>query len=238
MSLRSAILSVKAQRKSHTRHSCLVSAPPSSSLVPLSLTLLLIHLFSPPKESPSDDDHRAKRYERLMKFHGIHQSQSAGTTAPTMRDTPVASRRKTSPSREANNKKRKLNKLAENSQPDLNVDDDEGFGKVKTEYSTDIKAEPESIKKEDIKDEPTATEENLDPKACNTYNSAMGFDGAIDSAMFDDFLAFGGSPNHYHGSHAASDDGISKEGSASMSMKPATQNGNGEGLHESILITD
>ena len=249
MSLRSAILSVKAQRKSHTRHDYSLFDP--LPVLP-SLILTLIYLFSPPIRIRSDHDHRAKRYERLMKFHGIHQSQSGGTVAPTMRDIPVASRRKASPSEGPIKKKRKVDKLA-GSTDTLNTDDDEGLTSVKTEPVPDIKAEPKSIKQEQIKEEqikeeqikeehikeePNATENLSDSKTCTVSNGATVFNGAVDSAMFDDFLAFGGSFNHLHGFHAESDLGVSGEGSASMSVESATQTGNGQGLHESILIAD
>ena len=216
MSLRSAILSAKAQRKSHSHFYFISSLDP--------------------KQSRSDHDRSAKRYERLMKFHGIHQSQSGGTAAPTMRDIPVASKRKASPSG-GPTKKRKLDKLAQTSE-DLNADDDEGLATVKPESITSIKAEPVSVKEEDIKKEFNATDDLSDSKAYVASNSPMRFNGAVDSAMFDDFLAFGGSFNHYHDFHAASNDAISSKRSASISMKPATQNGMGLGLHESILIPD
>ena len=65
--------------------------------------------------------------ERLMKFHGIHQSHGC--------DIPVASRRKTTSSK-GPTKKRKLDKLAQTSE-DLNADDDEGLGTVITEPGRD-----------------------------------------------------------------------------------------------------
>ena len=226
MSLRSAILSAKAQRKSHSHFDFIPS----------------LH----PKQSRPDHDRSAKRYERLMKFHGIHQSQSGGTAPPTMRDIPVASRRKTSPSG-GPTKKRKLDKLAQTSE-NLNADDDEGLATMKAESTTNIKAEiepikedhikKEDIKKEDIKKEIKTTEDLSDSNACVASNDPMRFNGAVDSAMFDDFLAFGGSFDHYHGFHTASSDGISRKRSASISMRPATQNCKGLGLHESILIPD
>ncbi|KAF6232261.1 hypothetical protein HO173_009644 [Letharia columbiana] len=183
----------------------------------------------------------AKRYERMMKANGIHQSQSGGTTASGIRDTPIPSpRRKTSPSAGSCSKKRKLDQYAETNS-NFNTDDDEGLGNVKAESSITVKAE--SIKAEPIKEEPMGQEgtpESTAPTGAFQYPSSggTGFDGAHDSAMFDDFLAFGGSSSHDHGSQAAFHGGFADQRFASMSMTPATGNGDGQGLHESIVITD
>lgn len=151
----------------------------------------------------------------MMKANGIHQSQSGDPTTSSIRDTPGPSpRRKASPSAGPSNKKRKLDSFNETASK-INTDDDEGLSNIKAESSTTVKAE--SIKVEPIKEEPTGQEGTPDSTAsASTFqypsSGAMGFDGADDSAMFDEFLAFGGSP--------------------------ATGNGDGHGLHESILITD
>ena len=179
-----------------------------------------------------------------MKFHGIHQSQNGGSTVSTIRDTPVASpRQKTSSPGGPSTKKRKLDSYGDTTS-NLNTDDDEGLSSVKTESSTTVKAEP--VKTESIKEEPTRQEDVLvstDSTASTgafqyPSNSTMGFDGANDSAMFDDFLAFGGSIPPDYGSQAAFDGGHSKEGNTPTSMIPATRNGDGQGMPESILITD
>lgn len=130
-----------------------------------------------------------------MKANGIHQSQSGPTTASNIHDTPVSSpRRKTSPSAGPSNKKRKLDKYAETTS-NLNTDDDEGLGDVKAEASMGVKAE---IKAETIKEEPTIEEGTADSTASTdtfqqSSSDTMGFDGANDGSLFDDFLAFGGS---------------------------------------------
>ncbi|CAD6575496.1 MAG: hypothetical protein ASARMPRED_007250 [Alectoria sarmentosa] len=168
----------------------------------------------------------AKRYERMMKSNGIHQSQSGGSTVSSIRDTPVASpRRKASPSAGSSNKKRKLDNFNETTSS-LNTDDDEGLSNIKAESSTTVKIE--SIKAEPIKEEQTSQECTPD----TTFSGgAMGFDGANDSTFFDEFLAFGGSGRQVNGSQAALNGGF-----ASMSMTQAT--GNGQGMNDSILITD
>ena len=164
----------------------------------------------------------------MMKANGIHQSQSGGTTASNIRDTPIPSpRRKTSPSAGPSNKKRKLDNYAEPTS-NLNTDDDEGLSNLKAESSTLVK--DESIKSETIKEEPTGDECTSDSTASTgafQYPSSgvMGFDSANDSAIFDDFLALG-DPNRQ------------EHGFAAMSMHPATGTGDGKGLHESIVITD
>ena len=159
----------------------------------------------------------------MMKANGIHQSQNGSPTAPSIRDTPVPSpRRKASPSTGPSNKKRKLDKFNETTS-NLNTDDDEGLDDVKAESSTALKAE--TVKAEPIKEEATGQESNSDSTApTETFqypsrDAAMGFDGANDSSLFDDFLAFGG-------------------GSGSQSNGTGAAFGDGQGLHESILITD
>ena len=148
-----------------------------------------------------------------MKANGIHQSQSGPTTASSVRDTPVSSpRRKTSPSAGPSSKKRKLDNYAETT-GDLNTDDDEGLANVKAE--TSIKAE---VKAEPVKEDPTMEEATGDSTtSTNTFQPAfrdsLGFDGANDGSLFDDFLAFGGS-------------------------LPAMGNGDEHGNKETILIAD
>ncbi len=66
----------------------------------------------------------------------------------------------------------------------------------------------------------------------------MGFDGADDEAMFDDFLRMGGSIQPKHESQIGFDDEFPEEDTAPMSVSPATKNSSGQGIHESILITD
>ena len=173
----------------------------------------------------------------MMKANGIHQSQSGPTTPSSARDTPVASsRRKTSPSAgpsssASGSKKRKLDDYSETTS-NINADDDETLFNVKAESSTAVKVEPvkaehvESgkIKAEVVKEE-DAAQEGTEESTASAENFAypshggMGFDGADDSTLFDDFIAFGGSV-------------------PSISMTPATGNGNGQGLPESIVIAD
>ena len=142
-----------------------------------------------------------------MKANGIHQSQSGPTTVSSIRDTPVPSpRRKNSPSAGPSSKKRKLDSYAETTSK-INTDDDEGLSNVKAE----VKAEP-------VKEEPTSEEGTGNSTASTgTYqypaSDSLGFDGANDGSLFDDFLAFGGS-------------------------LPAMGNGAEQGNKETILIAD
>ena len=169
----------------------------------------------------------------MMKANGIHQSQSGPTTPSSARDTPVpSSRRKNSPSAgpsgsAPSSKKRKLDDYAETTSG-INADDDESPFNVKTESTTTaVKAEnPESekVKAEIIKEEATTQEGTEGPTVSaetSVYPShgGMGFDGADDSTLFDDFLAFGGSVN-------------------AINMTPATGNGSGHEIPESIVIAD
>ena len=173
----------------------------------------------------------------MMKANGIHQSQSGPTTPSSTRDTPVpTSRRKNSPSAgpsssASGSKKRKLDNFAETTSS-INADDDETLFDVKAESSTAVKPEhvkaenvesgkmkAEVVKKEDGTQE--GTEDSTASAEPFVYSSrgGIGFDGADDSTLFDDFLAFGGSV-------------------PAISMTPATGNGNGQGLPESIVIAD
>ena len=173
-----------------------------------------------------------------MKANGIHQSQSGGATASSTRDTPIPTpRRKTSTPAGPKTKKRKLDNYTE-STSNVNTDDDEGLGDVKAESSTtvkteSIKAEPiqeEPIQEGPIQEEPTGQEGTPDSTVSadafqGPSSGAMGFDGAQDSTLFDEFLAFGGSSKKNYGP------GL-------VSVAPATGDGDGQEVHESILITD
>lgn len=188
-----------------------------------------------------------------MKFHGIHQSQSGSTTASEIRDTLIASpRRKTSSPAGSSNKKRKLDSYADNNS-NMNTDDDEGLGSIKAESSAPVKAEIKTeIKAESVKEEELTGQEvvpeymNLTESTATTGASqhiadgTMGFNGIHDSAMFDDFLAYGGSIRFDDGSIASLNDGHSSGKAASLRMAPstATRSGDGQGVHETILITD
>ena len=191
-----------------------------------------------------------------MKANGIHQSQSGGPVASSIRDTPIPSpRRKTSPSTGPSNKKRKLDNYADTSS-NFNADDDEGLGNIKAEAKAEpVEAEP--IKAEIVEEEPTGKESLADSTnsvdsshspAAYHYPSfgAVGFDGANDGALFDDFLAFGGSLKVDCGSQLVNKGDKSEDGVASNStihedgqgMTSTTRNGNGQGLEDTILIVD
>ena len=219
----SATLSAKARRKSFHIHSSNISPDSMKSRSPLpqiflftpsNLRLLYIRGSFYLKYPRADITPSAKRYERLMKANGIHQSQS-GPITPSIRDTPIPSpRRKTSPSAGPASKKRKLDKYAEPTS-NLNTADDAGLGDLKTESSMGVKAE---VKAETMKEEPTSEEVTADSTAStgafqHSASDTMGFDGANDGSLFDDFLAFGGS-------------------------LPAMGNGEDQGNKETIFIAD
>ena len=165
----------------------------------------------------------------------------------TVREASVASPRRKSPAPSGtSNKKRKLVNYAETTS-NLNTDDDEGLDNVKAESSTAVKAE--TIKTEPIKGEETGEESLPGSTSCtsltastgafqSTSNSAFGFDGIHDSAMFDDFLRFGGSAQINSESQTALSGDQSDGATASTNMTPATGSGDGHGVHESILIVD
>ena len=180
-----------------------------------------------------------------MKFHGIHQSQSGSTSVAAVREASIASPRRKSPAPAVTgSKKRKLVNYAETTS-NINTDDDEGLDNVKAESSTSVKAE--AVKAEPIKGEDTGEETIPDSTSytglttstgASTSNSAFGFDGIHDSAMFDDFLRFGGSAPANNESQTALSGDQSDGATASTSMTPATGSGDGHGVHESIVIVD
>ena len=182
-----------------------------------------------------------------MKFHGIHQSQSGSTSVSTVREASVASPRRKSPAPPGpSNKKRKLAKFAETTS-NLNTDDDEGLDNVKAESSTSVKVE--AIKAEPIKGEDVGQESIPDPTSYtdlaastgpveSSSNSAYGFDGIHDSAMFDDFLRFGGSTQVNDEIQTALSGDQAEGASASIKKTSATRSGDGHGVHENIVIVD
>ena len=113
--------------------------------------------------SPNFVSFRAKRYERLMKFHGIHQPASAAreplkpadpkeekSSAPT---TPVkrAAQDSTQSYPSSSKRSRKSTKGIDGESCNIAMDDDEGLApagaaKIKTEKSVDpvVKEEPET----------------------------------------------------------------------------------------------
>ena len=116
-------------------------------LAQLTLIFFLLPWFSTSSnpqdvKSRSDDISRAKRYERLMKSHGIQQNQGGGTTARNAGDDPTPSprRKAPAPAGPTNKKKRKLDDLTETRS---SIDDDEGglFDNVKAESGNGIKIE-------------------------------------------------------------------------------------------------
>ena len=240
-------MSPKARRKSHLRHRFLTALTPSPSPLTSGLGFHHSSLSLQPKQTQSDHFGSAKRYERLMKFHGIHQSQSGSTSVSTVREASVASPRRKSPAPSGtSNKKRKLVNYAETTS-NLNTDDDEGLDNLKAESSTNVKAE--AVKTEPIKGEETGEESLPDSTSYtgltastgafqSTSNSPFGFDGIHDSAMFDDFLRFGGSSKANNESQTALSGDQSDGATASTIMTPATGSGDGHGVHESILIVD
>ena len=163
-----------------------------------------------------------------MKAHGIYQTNS------TIADTSVSStKRKTSPGASnatastatGSSKKRKATQFTETN---TNTDDDEGLSKVKAE-PTSKKLKAEAIKEEPIGKEHTP-EFAASTKGETSANYSMGFDGADDGAMFNDFLSFG--------AFGGQDDDSKDAFGASAGLEIAHVKSDGQGLPESIVITD
>lgn len=182
-----------------------------------------------------------------MKFHGIHQSQTGSTSVAAVREASIASPRRKSPAPPStSNKKRKLVDYADTN-PNINIDDDEGLDNVKTESRTGVKVE--AVKAEAIKGEETEQERITDSTSYtdvaastgafqSTSNSVYGFDGVQDSAMFDDFLRFGGSPQLNNEVQTALTGNPTDGPTASNKMAPASGSGNAQRVRESIVIVD
>lgn len=142
---------------------------------------------SSPTRNPNGG-YSAKRYERMMKAHGIYQTNS------TIADTPISSNKPkisslataTNPSNPASSKKRKYVQFVERN---TNTDDDEGLRKVKAEPpNKKIKGEAVREESTDNQDSPQALT-SAKEKTPSKYT--MGLDDAGDSLIFRDFLSFG-----------------------------------------------
>ena len=124
----------------------------------------------------SDNAYSAKRYERLMKAHGIHQSCSAtGEDSPADTSTRPPGSNTTTPAKSA--KKRKLNQFtAINS----NTDDDEGLKRVKLET-------PRKLRKPSL-----GGAAKLHVGIKEEYENAPELDDVDEESMVKDFVAFDG----------------------------------------------
>lgn len=157
---------------------------------------------------------RAKRYERMMKAHGIHQSQ---TGSSSIRDTPIPSPRSKGSPATGSSKKRKLDQFTDTNS-NIAEDDDEGLNRIKPEPSKAVKAET-------VKEEPAAAEVSVD--SASTFQHCQGFDGTDDGSIFNDFLYFGGSTNQGDISDATFGSAYAAVESPglSMNMTPVISNG-------------
>ena len=153
----------------------------------------------------------------MMKAHGIHQP------ATSIRDTPIPSIRKEPKSSLAVGKKRKLDQFSDTMSS--TADDDECLGKVKEEMATPI-----------IKNEPLASDQNLASEF--QYSGDLGshaLDMVDESSIFSDFLHSGAYEQNNFQAQGSYSGGIDQ--SLYDSFSPVTS-GSGQGLHESIVITD
>ena len=144
--------------------------------------------------------HSAKRYERMMKAHGIYQTNS------TIADTSISSSKTKTASvpgtsnttAPISSKKRKHAQFVETS---TNTDDDEGLSKAKSEPSIK-KIKGETIKEEpkkqqacrdtpDVQQLPVHPEAFTSVKEETSIKSATGLGDDDDSVTFRDFLSFG-----------------------------------------------
>lgn len=193
---------------------------------------------------------RAKRYERMMKAHGIHQSQ----TTSTIRDTPIPSpHRKTSSTATttASAKKRKLDQFAETGSG-VATDDDEGLSaNVKKEpalkgmphlandtikaepVDTTIKTEGPAIRADAADTVGSSSKGTVAPAIGSGKTVPFGLDGTDE---LDHFFNAGGYTQEDSGFQASMGDGISQHDFPDLEMPPTS--GAGQGMPETILITD
>ena len=121
----------------------------------------------------------AKRYERMMKAHGIHP------TCPTARETPFPVKPNDQPSADAL-KKRKFDQFADVTNNPM--DDDEGLFRAKTELGAIL-----------IKDEPSATGTGYPLADMSQYPTLQGGGGGVgndsyrsnEANVFSDFVQSG-----------------------------------------------
>ena len=163
---------------------------------------------------------RAKRYERMMKAHGIHQS------AASIRDTPIASRRRNKDAKSDSTKKRKADQFADENN-NTTGDDDEGLGKIKDEP---VK---KTVKKETEVKVETPLSDGFFQYPTNDGDQRMSIDG---NSMFATFLHSGAFEQEALQSHTEYDNGINP--SAHDCAGDVASSASGNGLQESILIAD
>lgn len=136
--------------------------------------------------SPFSALDRAKRYERLMKAHNIHQPASSRDSI-----VPVIRRKDDSYSQAPPAKKRKQDHFADNG--DMTADDDEGLGKVKDETNgvdpnnTIIKSEA-ALQEETRMGEPVF---GADYPWLRYSASRVDSNEGDEGAAFDDFIVSG-----------------------------------------------
>ncbi len=168
----------------------------------------------------------AKRYERMMKAHGIHQTQAS------IRDTPIPSRTKlfTSPP----SKKRKFEKSSDDNKNA--ADDDEGIvPPIKPEPAGIAHIKPEPADVPQIKPEPAGLTIKAEPTTVANEGFMLDSKEQLmtsqppvhdDGAMFQDFLQAGAFQLEEHEALWITEESDQKRGARRGAMQ------------ESILIND
>ena len=167
----------------------------------------------------------AKRYERMMKAHGIHQSSQP------IRETTIASRppKRAESASTPKDKKRKLDQFTDaNSNTDTG-DDDEGLQNIKPEpvksepVGTVVKEEPVELDQNPLSFSPGTMESEYQPDESSFFNEFL-HPGAFDQPALNGQSAYGG--------------GFEPEGFGGLGTVSTSGSGNGEAIHDSILIAD
>ena len=164
----------------------------------------------------------AKRYERMMKAHGIH------TPSASIRDTPVPTRRSRTEDKTGDNKKRKFNEFNTDAS-NLATDDDEGLSNVKEEHKN------VAIKDEEQLETQLYTHGDYIPYTNLAASNGAGFD---ETSLFDEFIHSTALNQHPVQPQGYGSQYISTEQSSidptGQKYRPTAL----DGIHESILITD
>ncbi|KAI9763012.1 MAG: hypothetical protein M4579_000075 [Chaenotheca gracillima] len=156
----------------------------------------------------------AKRYERMMKAHGINPSASNTRTTPSASSIPRAT--------SGSAKKRKMEQFVEDN--NQATDDDEGVRKVKAEVIDDD-AEQTEVKSED-------PEEN--GSGYNEISSQNGVAGSVGEGCGDDVVAYDESNNSRKSTPIFF--GAQSGSTSKMSMIGGSFDGTSEGLSGNAIV--
>ncbi|KAL8827350.1 MAG: hypothetical protein Q9191_003242 [Dirinaria sp. TL-2023a] len=172
----------------------------------------------------------AKRYERMMKANGIHQSNQP------IRETTIAStpRKRAENTSGSSQKKRKLDHFNDGNSNTDTGDDDEGLPKVK----------PEPVKAEDVNPDPTGAMIKEEPLILDDGNVSypdetldQGYQ-AHDNSYFDEFIQPSALTQPAVDEKPGYGGAFGQNGYDDFEAAPASEAHSGHDNSDTILITD